>query len=308
MSAPWIWALDTVVGDLEDARVAAREGRSAREASAFPSNEALRGCVQMLSEALFPHRLGRFAGPSGAENEFVRERLDRGLTLLEREISAETRYWEEEAVEQFEPDHGATVVRHFLPALPRIRTLIDSDINAGFIGDPAARTVDEILMCYPGALASLHHRIAHELFVLGAPITARMISELANARTGIDIHPGATIGPAFFIDHGTGVVIGETAIVGAGVRLYQHVTLGAPAPLGLSHTTPRTRYARHPIVEDDVTIYAGATILGRVTIGRGSVIGANVWIDHDVEPASVVLQQPARSVTPAGRAAELEGI
>jgi serine O-acetyltransferase len=158
--------------------------------------------------------------------------------------------------------------------------------------------VDEVLVCYPGAVASLHHRIAHELHALGAPIAARMVSELANERTGIDIHPGASIGPSFFIDHGTGVVIGETAVIGARVRLYQHVTLGAPATPADARRGGRRRFARHPVVEDDVVIYAGATVLGPVTLGARSVIGGNVWLLTDVPPDSVVVQPEARRARP----------
>ncbi|GAA0737903.1 serine O-acetyltransferase [Sphingomonas trueperi] len=168
-------------------------------------------------------------------------------------------------------------------ALPEIRTLLDTDVDAAFVGDPAARSVDEILISYPGALAILHYRVAHQLHGLGAVIVARILSELANA--GIDIHPAATIGPSFFIDHGTGVVIGDTTIIGRNVRLYQHVTLGA-----------RSRYARYPILEDDVIVYARATILGRVTIGRGSTIGGKVSLLDDVPPHSVLVQPAAVSL------------
>ena len=140
-----------------------------------------------------------------------------------------------------------------------------------------------------------HHRLAHALHRLGVPLLARFINEIAHSATGIDIHPGATIGPSFFIDHGTGVVIGETAIIGERVRLYQHVTLGARTPLCDAPDRPRERYARHPIVEDDVVIYAGATILGRVTIGRGAMIGGNVWLLEDVPAGQVVVQPEARA-------------
>lgn len=224
---------------------------------------------------------------------------------LSQEIEAELAYWQVESEETFDAGQSGTIARLLIAELPDIRALLETDLEAALIGDPAARSIDEILVCYPGATALLHHRIAHALYRLGAPIVARIVSELANARTGIDIHPGATIGPSFFIDHGTGVVIGETAIIGARVRLYQHVTLGARAPLGLAATGPRERHARHPIVEDDVTIYAGTTILGRVTIGAGSVIGGNVWLLDDV-PSGSVVAQPTATVLPGGEAADLD--
>ncbi|HCB76498.1 MAG TPA: serine acetyltransferase, partial [Sphingomonas bacterium] len=260
--------------------------------------------VEAVSHALYPVRLGGWRGDPAAENGFVAERLGDALTIVEEQAGVELAYWQDEAADDFDSGLPAQIATLFAEELPDIRRLLDADLAAALIGDPAARSIDEVLICYPGAAAILHHRIANALYRLGAPIVARVVSELANARTGIDIHPGATIGGSFFIDHGTGVVIGETAIVGERVRLYQHVTLGARAPLGLSADGPRQRLARHPIVEDDVTIYAGTTILGRVTIGRGSVIGGNVWLLDDVAPGSVVAQ-PTASVLPLGEADDL---
>ncbi|MES2337076.1 MAG: serine O-acetyltransferase EpsC [Pseudomonadota bacterium] len=289
--------LDPVVASLRTARLAARNGRAPAAAAAaprFPRRIALAAIVEDIAAALYPRRLGGFDGAVDAEDAFVADRLNRALVALTREIDREFQYWEAESPTRFDDDHARTIVRLFAGTLADVRALIDSDIAAAFLGDPAARSVDEILVCYPGAIASLHHRIAHPLFELGAPISARIISEIANERTGIDIHPGATIGGSFFIDHGTGVVIGETAIIGARVRLYQHVTLGARSPLGAVEHGPRARFARHPIVEDDVVIYAGATILGPVTIGRGAMIGGNVWLLDDVAPDSVVVQPEAQ--------------
>jgi serine O-acetyltransferase len=280
------------VADLRDARLKSRARRQP-PAVRFPSPEALAQAIRDLSAALYPRRLGGFRGGAKQEDAFVAARLTDGLNILRQEIDAEIAYWQLESAAPFDDDHASTLIRHFAATLADIRALIDSDIDAAFIGDPAARSVDEILVSYPGAIATLHHRIAHELHTLGTAIVARSISELANARTGIDIHPGAAIGPRFFIDHGTGVVIGETSIIGSNVRLYQHVTLGARSPLWDASTAPRERYARHPIVEDDVVIYAGATILGRVTIGRGSTIGGNVWLLDDVPPESVIVQPGA---------------
>ncbi len=262
--------------------------------ASFPSRGAMERVVELLAAALYPRRLGHFRGVPADEDSFVVAKLLAAVTELEREIAAELGYWQAEASSgRFDPDQPATIVRLFVAGLGDVRRLIDSDVEAAFLGDPAARSADEILVCYPGAIASLHHRIAHPLYELGAPIVARLVSELANERTGIDIHPGATIGASFFIDHGTGVVIGETAIIGERVRLYQHVTLGARTPRGDDPDRPRTRYARHPIVEDDVVIYAGATILGRVTIGQGAMIGGNVWLLDDVPAGRTVVQPEA---------------
>ena len=172
--------------------------------------------------------------------------------------------------------------------------LLDSDVLAAYQGDPAARSVDEVLLCYPGILAMIHHRIAHTLYVLGLPLLARIVAELAHSVTGIDIHPGAKIGPGFFIDHGTGVVIGETAEIGQRVRVYQAVTLGAKRFPTDSEGNLQKGLPRHPVVEDDVVIYAGATILGRVTLGKGATIGGNVWITESVPPGASVTQAVLR--------------
>jgi serine O-acetyltransferase len=197
-------------------------------------------------------------------------------------------------------DDAARIIRHFATALPGLRRLLDGDVEAAFAGDPAARSVDEVLICYPCVIAIIHHRLAHMLHGLGAPLVARIVSEIANSKTGIDIHPGAAIGESFFIDHGTGVVIGETAVIGRNVRLYQAVTLGARSFPIDDQGVLKKGLARHPRVEDDVVIYAGATILGPVTIGRGATIGGNVWITGDVPPGAIVNQaqtdqQAARS-------------
>ena len=281
---------------IADLRVARGEWRARQDEAcdigSFPSRAALDRVIGLLSAVLYPRRLGQFRGSAAEEDGFVVAKLLAALTDLEREIGHELGYWQHEAG-AFEPDHAATIVRLFTGTLGDIRRAIDSDVEAAFLGDPAARSVDEILVCYPGAIASLHHRIAHQLHNLGAPIVARLISEIANERTGIDIHPGATIGDAFFIDHGTGVVIGETAIIGARVRLYQHVTLGARSPVGATRDDVRERHARHPIVGEDVVIYAGATLLGRITIGVRSTIGGNVWLLSDVPADSVVVQPEA---------------
>ncbi|MDO7842505.1 serine O-acetyltransferase EpsC [Sphingomonas immobilis] len=284
------------ISALREARTAQRASAGARDVTHFPSVPQIEVAIAHLSAALYPRRLGDFAGLDDTEDQFVGDRLVQALDLLRGEIEREFAYWQVESRSRFDPDQADTVIRLFTATLGGIRTSIDADIEAAFLGDPAARSLDEILVCYPGAIAVRYHRIAHELHQLGVPIVARIISELANSRTGIDIHPGASIGPGFFIDHGTGVVIGETSIIGARVKLYQHVTLGARSPLGLTTVGPRERYARHPIIEDDVIVYAGATILGRVTIGAGSTIGGNVWLLDDVPPGSIVAQPEASVV------------
>jgi serine O-acetyltransferase len=182
------------------------------------------------------------------------------------------------------------VVTAFFERLPDVMDLIAADVEAAYEGDPAATCLEEVVLAYPGVKAVFTYRIAHLLHTLGVPLVPRIMTEFAHNETGVDIHPGATIGREFFIDHGTGVVIGETAVIGKGVRLYQGVTLGAlNFPLD-DQGHPVKGMPRHPIVEDDVIIYGGATVLGRITIGAGSIIGGNVWLTEGVPPGSRVSQ------------------
>ena len=245
----------------------------------LPSRAVLSEVTDHLIKALFPHRLGMAGGDVGA---FVRRMLESALGSLTGEVATELAFQRRSGRAVVECDD---LVGRFAESLPEIRALLDSDIQMAYRGDPAARSIPEVLVCYPGIHAMMHHRIAHSLHLLGVPFVARVISELGRAETGIDIHPAASIGGGCFIDHGTGVVMGETAILGENVRLYQHVTLGAKKLDGVPKGMPR-----HPIVEDDVTIYSGATVLGRITIGEGSVIGGGVWVTSDLPPGSFVTQ------------------
>jgi serine O-acetyltransferase len=262
----------------------------------FPSRDALAAIVGQLKGVLFPMRLGPPDLRQESEDFHVAHALDGALHALLKQVRLERKY---HAVlrRQTDSDVAADALaatRAFGAALPQIRILLDSDVLAAYQGDPAAGSVDEVLLCYPGVLALIHYRLAHQLYGLGLPLLARIIAELAHAATGIDIHPGATIGAGFFIDHGTGVVIGETAVIGQRVRLYQAVTLGAKRFPTDAEGNLQKGLARHPIVEDDVVIYAGATILGRITLGRGAVIGGNVWLTHDVAPGARIAQAASR--------------
>ena len=175
--------------------------------------------------------------------------------------------------------------------LPEIRRVLATDVEAAFNGDPAAENFGEIISCYPVIKALTNYRIAHELHLIGVPLIPRIISEMAHSETGIDIHPAASIGNHFTIDHGTGVVIGATCIIGNNVKLYQGVTLGAKSFPCDENGNPIKGIPRHPILEDDVIVYSNATILGRITIGRGSVVGANIWVTEDLEPNSKVYKR-----------------
>lgn len=312
---PWTTAvsldLNQVVGDLRAARERWRSTQQRpREVGGreLPSSEQLQALLKDLRGALFPMRLGPADLRQEAEDYYVGHTLDTVLSTLFVQVRLELRYQlrhRSDAAQRdwSDPDvRAAEVVRAFALALPGIRTRLDSDVLAAYQGDPAARSVDEVLLCYPGIQAMIHHRIAHEFYRLGVPLLARLVAELAHGETGIDIHPGAQIGPGFFIDHGTGVVIGETAVIGRQVRIYQAVTLGAKRFETDEDGALQKGGARHPVVEDEVVIYAGATILGRVTIGAGSIIGGNVWLTHSVPPGSRISQAQTRDDNGGARA------
>ena len=198
------------------------------------------------------------------------------------------------AIEQHTREAAATAAA-FIDQLPDLRRRINDDVTATYHGDPAALSRQEVLYCYPGIKAISAHRIAHSLLRLGVPIIPRMISELSHSDTGIDIHPAATIGESFTIDHGTGIVIGATAIIGDNVKIYQGVTLGARSFALDDNGHPVKGIARHPIIGNNVVIYANATILGRVTIGDNAIIGGNVWVTDNVAPGERVIQAKANA-------------
>ncbi len=189
---------------------------------------------------------------------------------------------------------SVSIALKFINQLPDLREKMSKDLQAIFLGDPAAKGYGEIIFAYPAIKAITNYRVAHALLKLNVPIIPRIITEMAHSETGIDIHPGAQIGEFFTIDHGTGIVIGETSEIGNHVTLYQGVTLGAKSFPVDEAGNPIKGIPRHPILEDDVTIYAGATILGRVTVGKGSVIGGNVWVTYNLPPYSKVIQQRAK--------------
>ncbi len=282
----------SIVAALREVRLASLEHRHRRNRPPkLPSRKALQTVVEGLSAALFPNRLGAPDLKEEGLDYFVGHTLDTALRELSTQMKLELRYSADIDYSKTPSEEAAIEkVNQFGRVLPKIRQLLDTDLDAAFEGDPAARSLDEVLVCYPGIAAIIHHRLAHELHQLGLPLIARIISEIAHSSTGIDIHPGATIGKSFFIDHGTGVVIGETAIIGNHVRLYQAVTLGAKRFPTDEHGHLIKGSARHPILEDDVVIYAGATVLGRITIGKGAVIGGNVWLTRSVPANSHVTQ------------------
>jgi serine O-acetyltransferase len=261
-----------------------------REGRLLPSRDQVVQAAEDLRSALYPGYFGVSELTEQNMRFHVGATLDRVMAVLQEQIKRGLCF----VCEQHGPEcpnciaKAAAIATEFLERLPRLQHILATDVQAAYLGDPAATSTDETIFCYPGILAITYYRMAHELHLLGVPLIPRIITEHAHSLTGIDIHPGATIGDRFFVDHGTGVVIGETCIIGRKVRIYQGVTLGAKSfPLD-EHGHPIKGIERHPIVEDDVVIYSGATILGRVTIGRGSVIGGNVWITRDIPPGSTV--------------------
>jgi serine O-acetyltransferase len=254
----------------------------------LPSRRDIRAIVDELLEVLFPesHRLGTdggsLRGHVAATIAALEPRLESAIHLgLHRLHSA--------ARADGCRKRAAAITAKLLAALPDVRARLAKDVLAAFDCDPAASGIDEIVACYPGLYAIAIYRVANRLLALGGEVVPRMLTEYAHARTGIDIHPGATIGASFFIDHGTGIVVGETSRIGDRVRMYQGVTLGALSVRHRSGAAAAAGKQRHPTIEDDVTIYANATILGGNTvIGKGAVVGGNAWITFSVPPGTRV--------------------
>lgn len=289
-------SLDHIVKALADSKnlVFSTETRP-RCAQPLPSRDAIIDVIESLRTTLFPGYFGLSELTEESRHFHIGATLDRARRALTEQI------WRGQCFEC----HSAGPVTQcqntaqqtcdaFLQKLPEVQRLVRGDVDAAYEGDPALTTPDEAIFCYPGLLAITSQRLAHELHKLKVPLLPRIITEHAHSITGIDIHPGAQIGERLFIDHGTGVVVGETCIIGNNVRIYQGVTLGAKSfPLD-DNGNPIKGIARHPIVEDDVVIYSGATILGRITLGQGSVIGGNVWLTRSLDPGSRVAQVQAR--------------
>lgn len=257
----------------------------------YPSGEELSMIVDLCYAILFP---GFFGDNTSVNSDTLTYHIGVNVEKLLIRLSGQLY-----AGMCFDPDNESSAVKRrdaanqmasdFISSLPSIREVLVTDVEAIFRGDPAAKNYGEIILAYPGIKAIVNYRIAHRLLELGAnPLIPRMITEKAHSLTGIDIHPGATIGRYFAIDHGTGIVIGETTIIGENVKLYQGVTLGARSFPADENNIIIKGILRHPIIEDNVVIYAGATILGRVTIGHDSVVGANTWVTTDLPAGSKV--------------------
>ena len=263
----------------------------------MPSVETLNKIVSVLRRILFPGYFGNTALRQDTMEYHIGVNTDMVLQMLAQQIKRglcfDCKQSGNTDCDNCD-DKAAELTARFIEKLPNIRTLLATDVEAAYLGDPASRGYGEVIFSYPSIRTITNFRIAHELFRLGVPLIPRIITEMAHSETGVDIHPGAEIGEYFFIDHGTGVVIGETCIIGNNVKIYQGVTLGAKSfPLD-EDGNPVKGIPRHPVVKDNVVIYAHATILGRITIGENSIIGGNVWVTNDLPARSRVAQQKIR--------------
>lgn len=265
--------------------------------SPMPSEKSVERIVHLCRRLIFPGFFGDTALTSHNLPHRVGLALEELHTLLAEQISAGVLFSKcaagDEALASARRA-GREIATAFVERLPKLRALLAADVTATYEADPAALSTDEVVFCYPGIRATACHRIAHELLELGVPMIPRMISELAHRDTGIDIHPAATIGERFVIDHGTGVVIGATTIIGNRVKIYQGVTLGARSIPTDENDFAIREIARHPIIGDDVVIYSNASVLGRINIGAGAIIGGNVWVTEPVAPGERVVQGRAR--------------
>lgn len=263
----------------------------------MPSVDKLEEIVRLLREILFPGYFGNSTVHPDSMRYYVGVNTEKVFELLTEQVLAGLCFVCKRTEAYKITEHRETAINitlNFIASLPKVRRLLTMDVQAAYDGDPAAQSFGEVIFCYPSIRAISNYRIAHELVKLDVPIIPRIISEMAHSETGIDIHPKAQINESFAIDHGTGVVIGATAIIGKNVKLFQGVTLGAKSfPLD-ENGNPIKGIPRHPVVEDDVVIYSNATILGRITLGKGCVIGGNVWVTNDVDPGAKIVQMKPR--------------
>ncbi len=257
----------------------------------MPSVSDLQSIVDNLNIVLFPGFFGESELKKETVKYYIGAILDKIHIMLTEQIKRGFCFACTESKSDCEncAYKAKDCASSFIEKLPKIKHLLSTDVVAAYNGDPASSSYGETIYCYPSIIALTHYRIAHELLLLGVPLIPRIITEISHSKTGIDMHPCASIGEYFFIDHGTGVVIGETTVIGKNVRLYQGVTLGAKSfPLD-ANGKPIKGIPRHPLVEDDVIIYSNVTILGRVTIGKGAVIGGNMWITKDVKEGEKII-------------------
>ncbi|MDD7759466.1 MAG: serine O-acetyltransferase EpsC [Candidatus Limisoma sp.] len=265
----------------------------------LPSQQAVRSIIDLTRMILFPGFFGSEGVNSYNLEYVIGIRCEELNNILTNQITAALALQKGcgEAIDLPRLEKkAADISMRLIGQLPEMRRVLHTDVSAIYRGDPAAASHEEVIYCYPSIRAITNYRIAHALHVMGVPVLPRMISEMAHSETGIDIHPGATIGEYFAIDHGTGVVIGATAIIGKNVKIYQGVTLGAKSFDCDPDGNPIKGIDRHPIIGDDVVIYSNASILGRITIGNGAVIGGNIWVTEDIAPGEKLIQAKANNI------------
>ena len=261
----------------------------------LPSIEAVKQSIYLVKTIIFTDYFYKRQPEEEIRSYYIGVHMEQLYLQLKEQI-ARGLLFNSDLDEEATPEKAKGFTARFIDRLPYIKSMLYTDVEAMFQGDPAANNYGEVIYCYPIVNAMTHYRCAHELHLMGIPVLPRIITELAHSKTGIDIHPGADIGEYFCIDHGTGVVIGETCIIGKHVRLYQGVTLGAKS-FKYDEEGNMVNCPRHPILEDNVTVYSNSSILGRVTIGHDSVIGGNIWLTHSVPPYSKILQSKAVDVS-----------
>ena len=262
----------------------------------LPSVVQVKQIVALVKSIIFPDYFNKRQPDETIRSYYIGGHMEELYGLLVKQIAHGLQFCEDcEEITTKEKvyQEAARLATEFIDELPEIKRLLYTDVQAMFDNDPAATNYGEVIFCYPVVNTMIHYRIAHKLHLMRVPVIPRIITEQAHSKTGIDIHPGATIGEYFAIDHGTGVVIGETSIIGNHVTLYQGVTLGAKS-FKYDENGNMLNVPRHPIIEDNVTVYSNASILGRITIGHDSVIGGNIWVTHDVPPYSRI--QPSKAV------------
>lgn len=269
-----------------------------REGEPLPSGKSLERIVELSRAILFPGYFGNSTINSQTINYHIGVNIEELFSLLIEQIQAGLCFGVENSGQcDCQSPCRATATQlaaEFISRLPEIRRILATDVEAAYYGDPAATCFGEIICCYPVIRAVTNYRIAHELHRLNVPLIPRIITEMAHSETGIDIHPGAQIGHHFTIDHGTGVVIGATCIIGNHVKLYQGVTLGAKSFPCDEQGNPIKGIPRHPILEDNVIVYSNATILGRITIGEGATIGGNIWVTESVPAGARIVQRKSK--------------
>ncbi len=256
-----------------------------KRSCALPTVEIMSEIVSLVSEVIFPGYLGDSSIAGGMLKNHIALNLEKIHNLLCDQVDRVLKFDDDCEVDR----DADSISTQFIESIDEIKAMLITDVEAMYKADPAATSMGEVIFCYPSIVAMIHHRIAHKLYCLCVPIIPRIISEIAHSKTGIDIHPAAQIGKYFAIDHGTGVVIGETCIIGENVVIYQGVTLGAKG-FRYDENGNIINVPRHPIIENNVKIYSNSSILGRITIGHDSIVGGNMWIDKDVEPHSKMIQ------------------